>query len=142
MTTWTKDTVRTWIQNCNVDNDKHRAALSRALLFLYSRQTADEQNSQTTNHDNGMGFSGFDAEFLSSVAQGVQRYGNMTPRQAMVVKKRLARYAGQLLLMLDPSRIDSTPTARRTASARVDILPPAPPSLFNQEASFTLQAMF
>lgn len=141
MTTWTKDTVRTWIQNCNVDNDKHRAALSRALLFLYSRQTADEQSSQTTNHDNGMGFSGFDAEFLSSVAQGVQRYGNMTPRQAMVVKKRLARYAGQLLLMLDPSRVESKPQ-RRTSTPRAEILPAPAPNLFNQEATSTLQAMF
>lgn len=98
---WTKDSVKTWVKDADVNNTTHRAALSRALLFLYSRQTADEQESQHTAHNNGMGFSGIDAEFLSSVAQGIIKYGSMTPKQAVHVQRRLVRYSGQLLLMIE-----------------------------------------
>lgn len=101
MATWTKDTLKTWIKSTDVNNPQHRAALSRALLFLYARQTADEQSSERTSHTNGMGFGAFDAEFLSSVAKGVQKYGNMSPKQAEHVAKKLVRYAGQLLEMVN-----------------------------------------
>lgn len=136
--TWTKDTVKAWIQNSDINNLTHRAALSRALIFLYNRQTTDEQSSHTTSHDNGVGFSGYDAEFLSSVALGVQRYGSMTVKQAECVKKRLARYSGQLLLMLDPSHIQSPAPRRARAVVPASVAAP----LFNQEAASTLQAMF
>lgn len=81
----------------NPEDAKHRAALSRALLFLYARQTADEQQSAATSHDNGRGFSGIDAGFMSSVAESVKRYGNMTPGQARHIARKLAKYTGQLL---------------------------------------------
>lgn len=74
-----------------------RAALTRALLFLYARQTADEQQSGATAHFNGMGFSGCDAEFLSNVARSAQKYGGITAGQAPYVAKKLAKYTGQLL---------------------------------------------
>jgi hypothetical protein len=101
MATWTQDSLRAWILAANPENVQHRAALSRALLFLYARQTADEQATGTTAHENGAGFSGVDAKFLTSVAQSVQTYGNMTRGQAPYVAKKLAKYTGQLLAMVN-----------------------------------------
>ena len=111
--TWTKDTLKQWFLDADESNIKHRAAMSKALLFLYARQTASEQSSGTTNQDNGVGFSGADAEFMSSVARGVQKYGNMTPGQAKYMKKKLAKYAGQLMDLANPA----TPAPADTVAA-------------------------
>lgn len=91
------DKLRVFIKGADITNTAHRAALGRALLYLYARQTADEQQTETTNVTNGQGFTGFDAEFMSSVAKGVQRYGNMTEKQAKHVQRKLVKYAGQLI---------------------------------------------
>lgn len=56
---WSHEEIRT-----NVDQqDKW---LYRGLLALYSKQTANEQVSKSTTESNRMGFSAFDAEFLTS----------------------------------------------------------------------------
>lgn len=70
--------------------------LTRGLLAIYSRQTADEQNSEATLVDNGIGFSGCDANILSSIAKQVQRSGTMSDKQTALVRKKMAKYAGQL----------------------------------------------
>ena len=69
---------------------------TRALLSIYENQTSEEQSSQSTIEDNGIGFNGTDAEFLSSIAQGVLRYGQPTPRQMPHVRKKMPKYANQL----------------------------------------------
>lgn len=53
----------------------------RMLQFLYSCQTASEQAGENTEDSNGVGFTGYDAPFLSSVAAGSQRYGSLTPNR-------------------------------------------------------------
>ena len=45
----------------------------RGLLAIYAAQTADEQCSDSTTVDNGVGFTGIDANFLSSLAKQAQR---------------------------------------------------------------------
>jgi hypothetical protein len=81
--------------------------LVRGLLAIYSRQTADEQVSAATRHDNGVGFSAFDADILSSYAQQVQRWeaqpasqrqyaAPLSPRQKEVAVRKMSRYARQL----------------------------------------------
>lgn len=47
-------------------------AVERALLVLFERQTADEQSSETTNVHNSMGFTAFDAEFMTSLAKRIK----------------------------------------------------------------------
>jgi hypothetical protein len=94
---WTKETVKDWLKAADANNPAHRAAIGRALLFMYARQTSDEQASGLTSHNNGMGFSGADCEFMSSVASKLQKYGSLSPKQAACVARGLARYSGQLL---------------------------------------------
>ena len=70
--------------------------LIRGLLAIYAHQTNDEQNSEMTVEDNGIGFNGCDATILSSIAKQVQRSGTMSPKQTVIVRKKMLKYSGQL----------------------------------------------
>ena len=78
--------------------------LVRGILAIYRNQTADEQRTACTKHRNGVGFTGPDAEFLSSLAvQIIRKVRNgMMPRdvlsdkQLKVARKLMPKYAGQL----------------------------------------------
>jgi transposase-like protein len=73
-------------------------AVVRAIQTLYARQTADERASSATKHSNGIGFTGTDARFLSSVAQALPQYNNkMTAKQLEVARRMLPKYWRQLL---------------------------------------------
>lgn len=71
-------------------------AVLKALLGLYSRQTADEREGQSTVYDNGVGFNATDAQFLSSVAQWVLDGKPFTQRQFDRVSVLLRKYARQI----------------------------------------------
>lgn len=68
----------------------------KALLALYARQTDDEQVSATTKVHNGVGFTAYDAEILTSMAEGYKKYGRLTEKQLAVVRKKLVHYKRQL----------------------------------------------
>lgn len=79
---------------------KAKDAIRRGLLFLYDRQTATEKQAGHTSQYNNEGFSGVDAEFLSSVASKVRQYNvPLSNRQAFSVAKCLRRYSAQLLIL-------------------------------------------
>jgi hypothetical protein len=66
-----------------------------ALKRIYSFQTAGEQASRQTVVDNGVGFSGLDANFLSSLAeQSVAR--GLSHKQVTFARKKMVRYSGQV----------------------------------------------
>lgn len=69
----------------------------RALLLVYSKQTACEQNSGQTLEYNCEGFTALDAEILSSIALFYKNYNFLTPRQDQIVKRLMPKYAGQIL---------------------------------------------
>ena len=48
---WTRGEIEDMLRTQN-------GAVERAMVAIWERQTADEQASQTTNHDNGRGFCG------------------------------------------------------------------------------------
>lgn len=82
-------------------NDK---AIARALLVLNERQTLDEQNSEATKYDNGVGFTGADARMGTSMAQFYAARSYLTDKQLAYWKKpnkngvwRICKYAQQLL---------------------------------------------
>ena len=82
-------------------NDK---AIARALVVLNERQTATEQNCETTINDNGVGFTPADARMGTSMAQFYAKRGYLTEKQLAYWKKpnvrgvwRICKYAGQLL---------------------------------------------
>jgi hypothetical protein len=55
----TRDTIAEMLKN---DNPKYVAAvIGRALVVLFNNQTADEKESNDTNKENGVGFTGADA---------------------------------------------------------------------------------
>lgn len=83
-------------------------SLIRGLLLIYARQTADEQASETTKLDNGKGFTGVDAEILTSFAKQVERHiatpkdqrrfaTPLSPRGQMpILRRKMKKYATQL----------------------------------------------
>lgn len=71
--------------------------LAKALVALYDRQTEEEQASNQTTSANGIGFNGVDAPFLSSCAEGVKKYGRLTPKQVASVRRTIKKYVGQLV---------------------------------------------
>lgn len=89
------------IVNLLLTNDR---AVGRALLALNARQTADERASESTRHQNGMGFRSCDARVGTSMAEFFSRTGFLTPKQIAYWRKpqrngapRITVYAGQLL---------------------------------------------
>jgi hypothetical protein len=71
--------------------------LYRGILAIYAGQTAEEQASRETQVDNGIGFSGSDAELLSSFAEQLKVRGRLTNKQIELARKKMTKYAGQLL---------------------------------------------
>lgn len=76
-----------------------------ALLGMYARQTTDEQRARATGHDNGIGFNGTDAGFLSSLAEQVTARRTagrpagtcLSEKQITWARKLLKKYGRQLL---------------------------------------------
>ena len=69
----------------------------RALLLVYSKQTAFEQNSGRTLEYNCEGFTTLDAKILTSIAIFYKNHNFLTPRQDQIVKRLIPKYAGQIL---------------------------------------------
>jgi hypothetical protein len=70
--------------------------LIRGLLAIHARQTADEQVAQATIERNNVGFNGCDAQFLTDIAQKYQKYGRLSDKQIIAVRKCMLKYARQL----------------------------------------------
>jgi hypothetical protein len=87
---WTKEHIQHLIQT----NDR---AVERALIQIYHRQTADEQRAATTNRENSIGFSAFDAEFLTKIAQQCIARNGLTPGQINMIRPKMMKYWRQLL---------------------------------------------
>lgn len=79
----------------------------RALNKIFERQTIDEQNSETTMHLNQMGFTGTDANFLTSIVKNLKKYGRLTPKQMSFVKRIMPKYWQQILEIADRPKLDS-----------------------------------
>lgn len=86
--------------------------LLKGLLVIFERQTTEEQTSMSVREHNGVGFTGFDAEFMTSIAQQLIQKGlqediadktkkilasqYLTPAQLVVLRNKMKKYAGQL----------------------------------------------
>ena len=81
-----------------------RAAVNRALVLLYKRQTKDEIKSRETKIHNNRGFSPFDAEIMTSCAIRILNGYELSDAQYDFVTKlnpkgvpRIGKYWRQLL---------------------------------------------
>lgn len=90
-------TTRTWeveeIKELVLTND---LALYGALKELYKRQTDDEKESRETKDHNGVGFTAYDAEFMTSITEFLIKNGFLTPKQKAVARKKIVKYSKQL----------------------------------------------
>jgi hypothetical protein len=77
--------------------DASQRNVELAVLAIFKRQTADEQATNSTNNNNSMGFNGLDAEFGSSLAKNITKYGKLTPNQAGYARKLIGKYWAQLV---------------------------------------------
>jgi len=79
----------------------------RALEVIYARQTAQEKASDQTIEDNGVGFSGVDAELLSSFAKQYQERGFLTLKQMEYLHRKIIKYWRQILGMCDATKLQT-----------------------------------
>ena len=85
----------------------------QALTVVYRNQTADEQHAQQTIEHNGIGFSGPDAEILSSFAQQYQRRGCLSRKQMNLLRRKIPSYAGQVARVADMTRLTAVLSCRQ-----------------------------
>jgi hypothetical protein len=71
--------------------------LLRGIVAIFEKQTYDEQQSEATKEDNGIGFNGVDAYILSSFAKQIKQGRTLSPKQLPIALKKMPKYAGQLL---------------------------------------------
>lgn len=67
------------------------------LMVLYDFQTTDEQSIKRTKHQNGVGFSAYDSEFLSSLAQQYKERKSLSSSQQRALMRIMPKYAAQLI---------------------------------------------
>ena len=89
MTTYTPEYIKEMLNT----NDKW---LCRGIIAIYNKQTADEKEAETTKHSNGVGFSGCDAEILSSFAKQLLAGRSLSNKQREISRKKIVKYAKQL----------------------------------------------
>jgi hypothetical protein len=75
------------------------------LLRIYENQTDAEKAVGNTQEFNGIGFSGCDGDFLSSLSVQAKRKG-LSPKQIKCVHKTMPKYAAQLLKASDITVLD------------------------------------
>jgi hypothetical protein len=79
-----------WLLNMN---DR---AVERAMVAIYNRQTADEQVSSDTKHQNGVGFTGADARLGTYYAKWVLKGNSLTGKHLVKARYMSQKYVRQL----------------------------------------------
>lgn len=68
----------------------------KAMMRIFEYQTADEQQNGSVYEYNGVGFAGTDAKLLTSFCNFYMQHGYLSEKQLGILKKKIAKYAGQL----------------------------------------------
>jgi hypothetical protein len=68
----------------------------KALVAIFNCQTDEEQHQATTTDWNEIGFSGADAEILTSFANQHLKGWTLSQKQMALLHKKIGKYAGQL----------------------------------------------
>jgi hypothetical protein len=76
---------------------ENRDAMLWSLVRVYNWQTADEQSAEHTYYHNKIGFSGVDAEILTSYAKQYLKRKSLSPKQLELAHKKMPKYAAQLV---------------------------------------------
>lgn len=69
----------------------------KAMMKIYAYQTADEKFTGMTYDSNGVGFNGNDSNILTSFCEQYKKSRYLSPKQLSIVKKKIGKYAGQIV---------------------------------------------
>jgi hypothetical protein len=86
---WTKEEIKDLLERSN-------KMVHRSIVKIFERQTEDEKSTEATNHNNGVGFNGIDAQLLSSFAKQILAGRTLSDKQLYYARKKIMKYAGQL----------------------------------------------
>jgi len=86
---WTKDEIKSRLAVSTI-------WLERGILAVYDKQTLFEQEAEDTTENNKMGFSSFDAGYLSYVAKYLKNGKHLSGHHVEKARKRMLKYSGQL----------------------------------------------
>ena len=78
--------------------------MTRGMVAIFKMQTIDEQATDQTREENGVGFTGCDAFILSQFAKQVIDWQEgrsdfrspLSPKQTALARRKMVKYAGQL----------------------------------------------
>lgn len=87
-----KATIAAWRER--IGQDERWA--KRALLRIYQEQEAIEVEAGETLAANGVGFTGHDAPFLTSLAEQVEAGRALSPKQVVALHRIMPKYTAQL----------------------------------------------
>ena len=88
--TWNRSQINLMLQ-------RNPRAVERAMVVLYNRQTADEQRSQDTRHQNGIGFSAYAARSGTYYANWVNKGRRLTGSHLEKARKIALKHSRQLV---------------------------------------------
>jgi len=81
--------------------------MQRGLIKIFEMQTEDEKAYNTTSVNNNVGFTGVDAEILSSFAKGLMKYKRLSVKQMAILKKKMPKYWRQIIEISDKDQLDN-----------------------------------
>jgi hypothetical protein len=99
-----------------------------ALLHLYLRQTAVEQDRETTIDHNGEGFDTVDAKILTPLGARLVSGGTLSARDLAICREkrgksaRLARYWRQLAELLEHGGLSGTEAVPNRRPLQIDVI--------------------
>ena len=88
---WTKEEIEEYL--------KTKQGVERGIVKIYQLQTADERSCEETKENNGVGFNGFDAKYMSYLAKWIRSGKRLSGEHYVKAQKRIKKYAGQLTLI-------------------------------------------
>jgi|WetSurMetagenome_2_1015567.scaffolds.fasta_scaffold409829_2 hypothetical protein len=91
---WTLEKIKELIEK----NDK---MVARSIVQIYQLQTEHEKSLKSTNEHNGIGFNSVDSFILTSFAEFYIDRGYLSPRQLEIGRKKIKKYAKQLLKIIE-----------------------------------------
>lgn len=100
----TKRMIRDFIKAKIATDDRW---LLKSLKKVYSLQTAEEKAVERTRFHNCVGFTGHDAEYLSSLANQLQNKGWLSPKQKTQLRKMMPKYWKQIYGMCDLDKLQN-----------------------------------
>jgi len=80
---------------------------TKALVKIFNEnQTQAEQAAEMVTEDNGIGFTGTDGQFLSSLAKQFIERNFLSTKQMSSLFRLMPKYHAQVIAFSDPSRLE------------------------------------